>query len=150
MSNQWSSILQGKPEEAKKPDPIPVGTYTGVIGKHEFKESSKKGTLFVQYSVTLVAPSNDVDMQQLAAYGGMDKLSKRTVPLDMYMTPESMWRHREFLEKSLKIPFNGRSWQVVIPETQNKQCLVHITHQIDQNDSTNIFAKIDSTAAIGG
>lgn len=147
MSNQWSSILQGKPEEAKRPDPVPVGTYLATVGKHEFKESPKKGTLFVQYSLTLVMPKEDVDMEQLRAYGGMEKLNKRTIPIDMYMTPESMWRHREFLEQSLKIPFNGRSWQVVIPETQGKQVLVHITHQIDQNDPTNVFAKVDKTAA---
>lgn len=143
----WSAILASKPEEAERPKPAPVGTYLAVVTGFEFKVSSQKATPFVQYKIKLVAPMEDVDQTALATYGGMEKLTQKEMTYDLYMTDDSKWRHREFLENTLKIVFGGRGWQPAISESTNKQLKVHIAHK-PSADGKAVYANIDDTAAV--
>lgn len=149
MSVDWNSILNKKPEEAEKPKPTPAGNYIAIILKHEFKEANnEKKTPYVQYTLKLVSPQPDVDQAALQEAGGMEKISARTVTLDQYMTEDSMWRHREFLEKTCKINFGGRSWQPVIAETTNKQIMVHMAQSVSKKDGQTIYSNVDDTGPV--
>lgn len=148
MSANWQDILNKKPEDAEKPKPTPTGTFLATIVKYEFKEAKNdKQTPYVQYHVKLISPEADVDMQSLNEAGGMEKVSARVMYLDFYMTDDSMWRHRDFLEKTLGINFAGRGWQPVIDEALNKNLRVHVAQTISKKDNATIYSNIDDTAA---
>lgn len=149
MTTNWQAILDTKPEDTERPPPTPTGNYLGIITKREFREVGEKKTPAVTYSVKLVSPVADVDAQALAAVGGMEKVTTREFKLDMYMTEDSAWRHREFLEKTLKINFGGRGWMPCIDEAVNKQLICHISHTPNKKKPTEPpFANIDDTGPV--
>lgn len=130
----WNELLSGKVEDAKMPDPIPVGTYVAIVKNREFKTSDKKGTPFVRYNCALISPEADVDLAQLQTYGGMEKLSQKLIPIDMYMTEDSRWRHKDFLEKCFGINIS-MGWQEAMMQTDNQQLKVHVAHRFPPPES---------------
>ena len=48
MTN-FSKLLSTKVEDARRPRPLPVGAYMGVIDRHEFGESSKKKAFYTRF-----------------------------------------------------------------------------------------------------
>lgn len=149
MTTNWQSILDKKPEEATRPPPTPTGNYLAIVTKFSFEESKEKKTPYVQYIVKLVSPVADVDPTALAAAGGMEKIAAREFKLDYYMTDDAAWRHREFLEKTLKINFAGRGWMPCINEAANKQLTVHISHTPNKKNPTEPpYANIDDTGPV--
>lgn len=155
MTVNWQDILNAKPEEAKKPEPLPPGTYIGVIESHEFGESSQKKTPYVRYKVKLIAPGEDVDRDAFNTFGGTEKLSKTSRDLDYYMSDDARYRHTEFLQNACKINVTGRGWAECIDETRGKQLLCQVSQEIEKrppnapaNWEPRIFSKItDVTAA---
>ncbi len=155
MTVNWKEILDSKPEEAKKPEPLPPGTYLAVIEGHEFGESAQKKTPYVRYKLKLIAPREDVDRDAFLTYGGNEKLAKSTRDYDFYMSDDARYRHTEFLQNACKINTTGRGWAECIEETRGKQLIVQVSQEIEKRPPTaaanwepRVFARItDATAA---
>jgi|TARA_R110000824_G_scaffold230800_5_gene418493 hypothetical protein len=143
----WEELLSANPEEIERPEPVPPGTYTGVITEFKLDTSRNKGTPYVQYLIRPVSPGADVDNEAFQKFGGSEKLAAKTLQQNYYMTPDAQWRLKAFLEK-LGIPFGGRSFQAIIPEAVNKQVTVHVVHRLNQTRPTDPpFAEIDDIAS---
>lgn len=113
----FSKLLQKPVESAERPKPKASGTYLGVVSKFEFGESREKKTPYVRFHVNNVAPGPEVDMEENAK-NGVD-LNKWAPWRDFYLTEDSLYRLREFIE-SCKINTAGRSFNETIPEVVGK------------------------------
>jgi hypothetical protein len=98
-----SSILDTPTSEAERPRPLPTGTYICSVGPEvTFGASSQKGTEFVAYKLQPLdvlrdkKGDTDVDENELEDMGGIGSL--RPVTVNFYLTVDSAFRHRKFLD----------------------------------------------------
>lgn len=138
MATNFRELLSTPMDEIKRPPVLPQGTYHGVVGKHTFGESKQKKTPFVQYDLTLQSPGDDIDESQME---GID-LGKRNMNVTYYLTEDSRYRVKEFLE-SLGVQTEGRGLGECIPEAVNARVVVAIT-QRNSEDGTQIFNDVGS------
>ena len=90
-----SSILDRPSEDAERPKPFPQGSYVCVVQSWEEGASTKKLTPFIRFILKPVDPGEDVDADELEEVGG---LGTRTIPTTYYLTDNSEYRLREFLD----------------------------------------------------
>lgn len=146
MSANFNSILTnlGKPEEAERPKPFPVGSYNSVVKGHEFGESSKKKTPFVKFQIRHVAPLDDVDQAELAE---VKNWQQREMGLTFYLTEDAIYRLREFADHC-GVNYTGRTWAEVIPEFNGTTFTSVVEHQMNEEKPNEPpFAQIGQTAA---
>lgn len=147
-SPNFTSILDKPSEDAERPKPMPAGTYQCVIkGMPEFGKSDKKQTDYARFTLQPLQADEDVDQEELDAAGG---LATRTVPVTFYITENSEYRLREFLD------------QAGVPARQGKEKLSHRQrselangHQIGifikhkaSEDGQAIYAEVARTFAL--
>lgn len=154
---KFSAALDRKLEEIKRPPNLPVGHYTFQVTKHpeldEF-ESNKTGGRFerVTFTMQCVAASDDVDTDDLAAYGNVSGAQMRKTFLftqsedDKASFDRSVFNLRRFLghlgvDESLSL---GEAFAAAV----NAQCLGEVTHRPDPNDPEIIYAEIGRTAEV--
>lgn len=143
----FQELLSAKPEDVKRPDPVPVGTYLGIVTGFKLDVSRQKKTPFVHYEIKPVSPQEDVDMESFQKFGGSEKLTSKVMGIDYYLSADAQWRLKEFLEK-LGVVFGGRSWQAVIPEAVQKQVKFHVMHKLNADRPADPpFAQIDDITA---
>lgn len=132
----FSKLLSKPVESAEKPKPKPAGTYFGQIEGYTLGESKEKKTPYVRFTASNLSPGDDVDRSQLE---GVD-LTKWKPTFDFYLTEDSLYRLRAFLE-SLNLNVAGRTFNELMPETKNlpvKMTATNSTSQDGQNVYTNI------------
>ena len=156
-----TDILDMPSSEIERPKPPPQGTYVSqVIGQFREDKSTKKGTRYHEYTLKLVKPAVngndeplDVDMEELEkcltkANGEVSELGKRTLRHTLYITPDAMWRYKEFLDH-LGIPEEEDGEDLSTLQragmAPGRFVLVHIKH-VPSQDGLSTFANIDKTA----
>lgn len=140
----FSSILDEAPTEVNRPKPLPVGTYTFVVGQWSVGKSSKKGTPYVEFPMRAIAADEDVDADALDEAGGLDGKTLRNT---FYTTEDAIYRLDEFHEHcgiDLEEPLSRRQRN---DEVVNAQVRAYVGHrQADQNDPNSpVFAEIKRT-----
>jgi hypothetical protein len=128
-----SSLLSTSAEDAKRPVPLPDGTYYGIIksfnnmeSKNINKDTGEK-TPGLSFRIELTHPHPDVDLSEYEAAGGKP-INTRSFTHDIYITENSLWRLKEFLE-SLGLDLTGRSLGEMIPSTVNQAVLLDIAKE---------------------
>lgn len=151
MANpNFGSILDRPSSEVEKPKPLPVGSYGCVVkGLPRFDKSSQKQTEFVEFLLQPISAGEDVDEEDLAAWmqkpdGTSRTLSDTSIRATYYLTEDSVWRLKEFLDH-LGIEEGDSSLRQRIDETPNCSVIAYIRHEASQ-DGTSIFAKLAKTA----
>jgi len=156
-----TDILDMPSSSIERPKPIPQGTYVSqVMGQFREDKSTKKQTRYHEYTLKLVKPATngqdeplDVDMEDLAraltkASGEIAELSARTLRHTLYITPDALWRYKEFLDH-LGIPQEEDGEELTTLQragmAPGRFVLVHIKHAPSQ-DGLSVFANIDKTA----
>ena len=77
------------------------------------------------------------------ALAGID-LSKKQLRHDFYLTDDSLYRLREFLEEHLALPGTGRSFQQLIEEAVGKPVIGNVIQEPSQKPgSDDIFNQIN-------
>ena len=142
----FSELLTTQVDTAERPKSFPIGDYNALITGHEFGKSSQKETPFVRFMCKLLSPLESVDEELFEEAGGMEALNARKpIRLDFYITPDALYRLREFLEDSLELSCSGRSFDEVIPEATNVSFVANIKHDAGQKPG-EVYMNIDSTA----
>src|SRR5262245_45094025 len=156
-----SDVLDLPSSHIERPKPTPQGTYVSqIVGQFREDKSAKKGTRFHEYTAKLIKPAAngegeplDVDMEALEesltkANGDLGKLSDRTVRIPFYITPDAMYRYKEFLTH-LGIPEEEDGDELSTREragqAPGKFLLVHIKH-VPSPDGQSTYANVDKTA----
>ena len=149
MSLDFASILDLPLESIKEPALVPTGTYTAVLGTFKLdKSKGEKQTPFVEYPVALIEPQGDVDQEQFDEFGGLAKLSKAKLRLTFYLTEDSLYRAKEFVERTLGLgEEEAPSLRIGLQAGVNASILVTVGHRPDQK-TNKPRAEIVSTAPI--
>lgn len=149
----FGSILDRAPSSVERPKPAPVGTYRTIIsGLPKFDKSTKKQTEYVEFTHKFVSAGDDVDQEALGAYlsnpdGTKKALTDVTMKNTYYLTDNSLWRLKEFLEHcGFDMDDKDVSFRQAIESTVNQEVGVYVAHEAS-NDGTSIFAKIAKTVA---
>jgi hypothetical protein len=143
----FSSILDRKSGDVKRPPPFPTGTYVWTVkGLPEHGKSAQKQTPFVKFTVAPAAALDDVDQEALQAFGGIGGVTK---DLTFYDTEKSGYRLTEFLVDDLKIDDEGgeKGVRAMVDESPNCQFLGHVKHT-PSKDGKGVFWEIDITAPL--
>ena len=123
----FSSLLDDIATEVNRPKPLPVGTYTCVVGRWEKGESSKKKTPFVKFPLRVIAALGDVDPQELEAMGGYEG---RNLSVTFYTTEDAIYRLDEFhVHCGIDIAENELSRKALNDEVLNAQVGVVVSHR---------------------
>lgn len=126
MAVNFRELLSVKTEDIKNPVALSEGTYHGILAAREFGESSRNKTPYVRYTVRLHSAGDDVDPADIAEID----LSSKKLRVDFYLTPDSLYRLRDFLQ-SLGLSTEGRSLEELIEESLNASVKVYVTQRIN-------------------
>jgi hypothetical protein len=143
MAN-FSSILDMPSSEVKFPK-LPVGSYVGIVkGMPRYDKSTKKQTPFVEFQIQLTEAMDDVDPDELEAFG---PFTEKTIPLTFYYETEGGFnRLKTFLDNcGIEDYMNLR---VGIEEAPGRTIVVEIKHE-PSAAGQSIHARIDGTAKYG-
>ena len=143
MAN-FSSILDMPSSEVKFPK-LPVGSYVGIVkGMPRYDKSTKKQTPFVEFQISLTEAMEDVDTDELEAFG---PFGDKTIPLTFYYETEGGFnRLKKFLTDCGIEDYDNL--RVGIEEAPGRTITVEIKHETSQ-DGQSIYARIDGTAKYG-
>lgn len=154
---KFSSALDRKLEEIKRPPNLPVGHYVWQVMKHpeiDSFESRNNGNTYerVTFQLQCVEASDDVDSDDLAEYGNVAGAVQRKTFLFSNSDDEkaafdrSMFNLRRFLGH-LGVD-EGISLSEAFAASIGGRCLGEITHRPDPNDPEVIYAEVGRTAEV--
>lgn len=142
----FASVLDMPSGDIERPKPLPPGSYVAVVqGQPRQDKSAKKQTEFVEYTLKLLEAQEDVDTDALKEIGG---IADKTIKSTYYLTENSVWRLKEFLEHCGVEMDESTSLRQLIGEAAGCQVLITIAHEASQ-DGSAVFAKVKNTAAVG-
>jgi len=147
----FGSLLDKAPSEIERPKPGPEGSYLWVVqGLPRQDKSSKKQTEFVEFTLKCVQAGDDVDPEALAAYLTMPDGTKKplgdfTQKATFYLTDNSLWRLKSFLEACGLDVDQAESLRQCIEETPNCQVVGYVKHEAS-SDGESLFARVDKFA----
>ena len=139
----FNALLDKQVDKAERPKPTPAGTYTFAVKKHEFGESKQKKTPYVEFTVGLIAPGQDVDQAELSQ---VENWNQREMRLTFYLTEDSLFRLREFSEHC-GLDISGKTFSQIIPDLTGCQFTGMVEHQVSTRNPGDVFANIGRTAA---
>lgn len=146
MAVDFTKILQKQTASIEKPKPLPIGSYIANNPQlPKFQGIGKNETPAATFGLVIIAPGEDVDPEQLAAYG---EWKGKSVRFNMFLTENSEFRTMEELTNVFGIEQEGKTLGQMFNETINKQCLVHIKHR-PSDDGTEMFHEVEKLAALG-
>lgn len=146
MANvDFTKLMARKVEDAKKPKPLPAGTYLCIIENYIFGTSSKKGTPYIRFNFKPMMADEDVDAEELAALAQelemspQEWMAKKGLRMDFYLTDDAMYRLRDFLEAGLGLDTSGTTFDKVVPDTKNMSIKIAVTREIG-DDGESMYA----------
>lgn len=145
MALDFSKILSKQADAIEKPKPLPVGSYVAVNPKlPEFKGIGKNETPCAEYTLSIIAPMDDVDPEHIAAYG---EVRGKTIRHRQFLTEGTEYRTKEEIKNAFGVEEDGKNLGQMFNETINKQVIVKIKHT-PTTDGTDVFAEVESLAAV--
>lgn len=147
----FGTLLDKAPSDVERPKPGPEGSYLWVVqGLPRQDKSSKKQTEFVEFTLKCVAAGDDVDAEALEAFltagdGTKKPLTDWTTKAVYYLTENSLWRLKDFLEHCGISLDEAESLRQAIEETPNCQVVGYMRHEASA-DGESIFSRLGKTA----
>lgn len=145
MTVDFSKILGKQTQEIEKPKPLPMGTYVcNNPALPRFIELGQNKTPCAQFNLTVIAPGDDIDAEQLSEYG---EWKGKSIRHNMFLTEDSLFRTKEELCNAFTIEEEGKTLGQVFNETVNRQVLVTLTHR-PSDDGTTMYVQVEKLAAV--
>ena len=138
----FEDILNVDPNDVERPRPLPQGSYEGVVISHRFDRSPKTLTPFIEYTIRPVAPMDDINMDELNEMGG---IGNRTIRLTFWLTPDSKFRLKEFLE-NCDIKYEKTLYKMA-EQAINCRIGIVVVHN-PSKDNTQVYANISKTFSL--
>jgi len=151
----FNDILNKKSSEIERPPIIPVGTYRAVVTKIPSIETTGDNKWDIcDFQLRLLAAEEDVDQDDLKAYGGLGPQS--VIRHNFMFNKEdeanfnrSLYNMKRFLLEHLMIEGNeNTSIKELLDASVNHQCLAFIKWRADKNDPEIQFAQVGKTAPV--
>lgn len=154
---RFSEALNRSMETISRPPPPPQGHYVMSVTKvpdPATEMKGKDGTLLEKYTipVTIISAHDDVDTDELAAFGNVAGTPLR---IDfIFNTSDDMKfegtlnRLKEFMDRCGVDVSDGVLMEKV-SELVGAQFLGQVTHRLDPNDASIVYAEVGKTYALG-
>lgn len=142
MAN-FSSVLDTPVSTVEKPKPFPVGGLIVQIGQFKEVEIGKNKTPALDFESVIRDTMPDVDRS------GHPDIIGKPYRLRFFLTEESKWRLRDFLENSLRISVEGKTFKQMLAEAPTRLCIVQNKHRA-ADDGSAIFNDQGQTAPMPG
>lgn len=149
----FADALNTKAGSIERPPLIPVGTYVAVVSKVPSMETIGDGKWDVlDFQLRLQAPQDDVDAEDLAAYGGLGPQSVLRHRFMFSKDDEAAFKRtlfnlKRFLEDHLKVEADENTpLKQLIDQSVNHQCLAYVKWRADKNDPELFYNEIGKTA----
>jgi hypothetical protein len=117
-------ILNKPAEEAKAPEPLPAGAYSGVLTSHRFDKSSKKQTPFVAFKLRL----NGYDEDEISEEDLPDNWMSKELEIEFYLSESAQFILVETAE-ALGIDKSGKNLKALIEEMDGKEVTAMIIQE---------------------
>lgn len=130
----FSSLLDRNVEDIKRPPALPAGDYPAVIKNKEFGDNNKNKTPYVRFAIGLTGWPEEVDSADRQFDGKPIDLSKKTFRKDYYLTEDSLWRLKDFLE-ALGLGGGNRKISELIDECIGQPVIAQVEQYINQKNS---------------
>lgn len=98
MTLSFEEILNFDSNEVERPKPLPKGTYATIIKNYEQGTSPQKGTPFIQFNLQIQGPLDDVDQDEITAFGAV---AGKMIRATFWFNEANLERSRYFLSKFL-------------------------------------------------
>jgi hypothetical protein len=143
-----TALLDADLGSFEAPVPIPTGSYLLQFpDSYEFgKIKNEKETPYARYQMSIVEPLPDVDQEALAASLGQRKLNDIRLDLDVFLTPDSMYRFKELAINAGQNP-EGVKPREMLEMLKGAQVVGNVDWRQNKDKTAN-FAYIKSTAAV--
>lgn len=157
---RFSDALDRKLEEIKRPPNLPIGNYVWQVAKHPDQdtiESSKTGATWDRLTFTLscVSAHDDVDEDELAAFGNVQGQQQRKVFLftqdedDAAAFERTRFNLKRFLgHLGIDIDDGKITLSEALADSVGAQCLGEVTHRPDPNDPEIVYSEVGRTAEL--
>ena len=142
----FSQLLSQKIDDAKKPPPLPAGTYETMITKYEFTESKEKKTPMLTIDLKFLAAREDVVDTDALAQVDLSKISRK---YNFVLSDNARWRLAEFI-KTCGIPTVGRGFMETIPELSNQTVLAKVSNTLNPRNPKEQIWDIDEIVGAHG
>lgn len=141
----FSSILDKAPADVKPPETLPVGSYLCVVqGMPRYDKSTKKGTPFVEYTLIIQQAMDDVDADDLAAFGDV---KGKPIKATYYDTESAGYRIKEFFEHCGLDVEAVESLRELVDQPNGCQVIAYMKHEAS-DDGKRTFARLAGTAPV--
>jgi len=145
-ATNFASILDKPASEVEKPKPLAAGTYLAVVkGMPEQGASAQKKTPYVEFTLGFLSAEDDVDPDELKEALGETKLGDKTIKNTFYLTENSLWRLKDWLEALGMDVAGDESLGQLIEATPGSQIMITLGHEAS-NDGKSVFARIKDFA----
>ena len=131
----FNDLLDRDPTSFERPPTAPEGEYLCVIESKTYGQSSQKKTPFVEFRFRPVSALPSVP-EELLSDVDLTKVKFRD---EFYLTPEAMFRLREFFEHVGCVMETTRD---SIDAAVGQQIIVTIGHQASTKDPSRVFANV--------
>jgi hypothetical protein len=139
MSVNFSNLLSTAVDKIEKPMPLPAGTYDVIITKYEFDETkNEKKTPYCKVFFKVLSAGEDVDAEELAKIAN---LSDKVLSFSYYLTPDALWRFKEFLVDILGLT-DGDTLEALIPGVVGQSAKASVEHTLSR-DGTETYAQVN-------
>jgi hypothetical protein len=143
------SNLQRPAKSVERPKTIPAGTFIFTVLGYTTGESAQKKTPKIEFTVRPTQALDDVDEAELAEFGGMEALQRKTMRLIFYTTDDALFRLTDFLVDDLGLDAELDILQL-LPEAVHQSFAGNVTHSLvapqKPGDEPWVRAEIGSTA----
>jgi hypothetical protein len=150
----FANLLNVKSADAKRPDPVPPGTYLCRVHENfETGESANKGTPFIRFKLAILAPEDDVDTDSYE--GGAEAIIGRNLTHTFWLSigddgnvrTDMVAMLKEFMEDCGIELDDDTEVGAYLPELQNAEVKVNVTHRPSPNNPEVMLIDITGSAA---
>lgn len=129
--SDFNELLDTPADSVRVPVPLPAGEYRFRVDNYELDRSSQKQTPYVRYLLKPLEAGEDVDEDLLAE---CENWQNKTLRATFYLTENSTFMLKEFLEEACGIDVTGRTLKEVIPEAKGCEVIGTVTQQEGNNN----------------
>lgn len=151
----FMSILNKNVGDIKRPPNMPIGTYRAMVLKYELstRESEKGAWDIVDFIMQVIAPTEDVDTDDLQEYGDVSKKQLRNSFMfdknDPARFAQAEFGLKRFLADHLQIDgADTMPLKEALANSVNQQCLVAVKWRQDPKDPEAKYDEISRTAPV--
>jgi hypothetical protein len=155
MAMNFADELNRKASDIERPPLIPPGTYRAIVTKIPSIETISEGKWDVcDFSMRLVEAQDDVDQDELKAFGGLtaSTYARRRFMFnkeDEAAFKRSLFDLKRFLLDHLQVSGDDdTSLKELLNQSINMQCLVFMGWRVDKRDGETQYSEITRTTPV--